>query len=77
MASITLTLNSSMLSFWYKFIPKGRAAIEMNRGEVYYNMYVKNNLHDFMSNIFEDIGNVKKSDCKLLKKAETHKSVQA
>ena len=44
-----------MYRFWYKFIPKGRAAIEMNRGEVYYNTYVKNNLHDFMGEIFEDM----------------------
>ena len=44
-----------MYRFWYKFIPKGRAAIEMNRGEVYYNKYVKPNLHEFMGEIFEDI----------------------
>lgn len=52
---VNYELADGMYRFWYKFIPKGRAAIEMNRGDVYYNMYVKNQLHDFMGEIFEDM----------------------
>ena len=52
---VNYEIVDGMYRFWYKFIPKGRAAIEMNRGEVYYNTYVKNNLHDFMGEIFEDM----------------------
>ena len=52
---VNYQIVDGMYRFWYKFIPKGRAAIEMNRGEVYYNKYVKPNLHEFMGEIFEDI----------------------
>ena len=34
-------VTDSMYRFWYSFVPGARAAIEMNRGEVYYKNYVK------------------------------------
>ncbi|HAV91222.1 ATP-binding protein [Eubacterium uniforme] len=41
--------------FWYTFIPSARAAIEMNKGDVYYKKNVKNKLHFFMGGIFEEM----------------------
>ncbi|MCR4600372.1 MAG: ATP-binding protein [Clostridia bacterium] len=52
---VNYEIVDGMYRFWYKFVPKGRAAIELNRGDVYYNTYVKNNLHDFMSETFEEM----------------------
>ena len=48
-------ITDGMYRFWYTFIPAGRAAIEMNRGEVYYNNNVKGNLHSFMGKVFEEM----------------------
>ena len=44
-----------MYRFWYSFIPGARAAIEMNRGEVFYKNYVKEKLHSFMGKVFEEM----------------------
>ena len=46
-------ITDGMYRFWYRFIPLARAAIEMDRGEVYYSKYVKGRLHEFMGEIFE------------------------
>ncbi len=48
-------MSDGMYRFWYRFIPSARAAIEMNRGEVFYNNYVKDKLHSFMGSIFEQM----------------------
>ena len=48
-------VTDTMYRFWYSFIPGARAAIEMNRGEVFYNNYVKDKIHSFMGKIFEDM----------------------
>ena len=48
-------VTDSMYRFWYSFIPNARAAIEMHRGDVYYNNYVKNKIHSFMGKVFEDM----------------------
>ena len=50
---INYEIADGMYRFWYRFVPAGRAAIEMDRGEVYYDSYVKKNLHSFMGEIFE------------------------
>ena len=50
---INYEIADGMYRFWYRFVPGGRAAIEMDKGEVYYNRYVKDNLHAFMGEIFE------------------------
>ena len=46
-------ITDGMYRFWYTFIPAARAAIEMNRGEVFYHTYVKEKLHGFMGKVFE------------------------
>ena len=44
-----------MYNFWYRFVLNGRSSIEFHKGDVYYNAYVKKNLHDFMGDIFENM----------------------
>ena len=46
-------ITDGMYRFWYQFITKAKAAIEMDKGEVYYKKYVKPKLHDYMGEIFE------------------------
>ena len=48
-------VTDNMYRFWYSFIPGARAAIEMDRGEVYYKNYVKDRIHSFMGKVFEDM----------------------
>lgn len=48
-------VTDSMYRFWYSFVPGARAAIEMNRGEVFYKTYVKDKIHSFMGKVFEDM----------------------
>ena len=48
-------VTDSMYRFWYSFVPGAIAAIEMNRGEVYYKKYVKDKIHSFMGKVFEDM----------------------
>lgn len=48
-------VTDSMYRFWYSFVPGARAAIEMNRGEVFYKTYVKDKIHSFMGKDFEDM----------------------
>lgn len=48
-------VSDGMYRFWYSFIPYARAAIEMNKGEVFYFAYVKPKLHTFMGEVFENM----------------------
>ena len=48
-------ISDGMYRFWYSFVPAARASIEMNRGEIFYNNYVKDKLHSFMGNVFEEM----------------------
>lgn len=48
-------ITDGLYRFWYRFIPSAKASIEMNKGEVFYNNYVKDKLHDFMGGVFEDM----------------------
>ena len=48
-------VTDTMYRFWYSFVPEARAAIEMNRGEVYYKKNVKDKIHSFMGRVFEDM----------------------
>lgn len=52
---VSYEITDGMYRFWYRFIPMARAAIEMDKGEIYYNHYVKGKLHEFMGEIFEDM----------------------
>ena len=48
-------VTDNMYRFWYSFIPGAKAAIEMDRGDVFYKNYVKDKIHSFMGKIFEDM----------------------
>ena len=48
-------VSDGLYQFWYSFIPSARAAIEMNKGDVFYHVYVKEKLHLFMGGIFEEM----------------------
>ena len=48
-------VSDGMYRFWYSFVPTARAAIEMDRGEVYYHSYVKDKLHTFMGIVYEEM----------------------
>ena len=48
-------ITDGMYRFWYTFIPSAKAAIEMDRGDVFYYSYVKDKLHLFMGKVFEDM----------------------
>ena len=42
-----------MLRFWYRFVPEAVGAIEIGRGDVFYERNVKPYLHEFMGGVFE------------------------
>ncbi len=46
-------LNDSMLTFWFRYVNRATSLINAGRGEVYYETYVRNHLHDFMGPVFE------------------------
>ena len=46
-------LYDGMFRFWFRFVPKGTAAIERYYGEEYYQSMVEPILHDYMGGIFE------------------------
>lgn len=48
-------ITDGMYRFWYSFIPRAKAAIEIGKGDFYYKAYVKDKLHLFMGNIFEEM----------------------
>lgn len=46
-------ISDGMYKFWYQFVPAGRAAIEMGRGDIYYEKNVKPRIHQYMGHVFE------------------------
>jgi len=48
-------LKDQMFRFWYAFIPEAMSAIEIDKGDIYFEKIVKNRLHLFMGKIFEDM----------------------
>jgi len=46
-------LSDDMLRFWYRFVPEAVGAIEIGRGDVFYERNVKPYLHEFMGGVFE------------------------
>ena len=52
---IQYVLKDTMFRFWYRFVPDGIAAIEMGRGEVFYQKAVRPFLPEYMGRVFEDI----------------------
>lgn len=52
---IQYALKDNMFKFWYKFVPEGLGAIELERGDIYYRNVVKPKLPEFMGSVFEDM----------------------
>lgn len=52
---VQYVLKDNMLKFWYKFVPDGIGAIELDRGDVYYQNVVRTKLSEFMGSVFEDM----------------------
>lgn len=48
-------LRDNMFRFWYKFVPDGMGAIELDRGDIFYQNVVKPKLSEFMGSVFEDM----------------------
>lgn len=48
-------LRDNMFRFWYKFVPDGMGAIELDRGDIYYQNVAKPKLSEFMGSVFEDM----------------------
>lgn len=46
-------LKDEMLRFWYRFIPEAMGAIEIGKGEPYYQHVVKPQIASFMGSVFE------------------------
>lgn len=52
---IQYILRDNMFRFWYKFVPDGMGAIELDRGDIFYQNAVKPKLSEFMGSVFEDM----------------------
>ena len=52
---ISYEVSDGLYRFWYSFIPSAKAAIEMNKGDVFYYTNVKEKLHAFMGSAFEEM----------------------
>ena len=48
-------LKDTMFRFWYMFIPEAASLIELNRGALYYDRFVRPRLHSFMGSVFEEM----------------------
>ncbi|MDE7479530.1 MAG: DUF234 domain-containing protein [Lachnospiraceae bacterium] len=44
-----------MFKFWYRFVPDAVGAIELGKGDVYYQNIVKNRISEYMGDVFEDM----------------------
>lgn len=52
---ITYEITDGIYRFWYTYVSSARPAIETDRGEIYYNRFVKEKLHLFMGKVFEEM----------------------
>lgn len=52
---IRYTLADHMFRFWYRFLPKGMAAVEAGHGAGYFDYAVRPLLSDYMGAVFEDM----------------------
>jgi uncharacterized protein len=48
-------IADNMLAFWFKYVSCATSLINAGRGEQYYISFVKDNLHDFMGTVFEQM----------------------
>ncbi|MDE6055593.1 MAG: ATP-binding protein [Lachnospiraceae bacterium] len=47
--------KDNMFRFWYRFVPDAVGAIELGKGDVYYQNIVKNRISEYMGEVFEDM----------------------
>jgi len=52
---IQYILKDNMFRFWYRFVSKAISAIELDKGNIYYEKVVKPNLNSYMGPIFENM----------------------
>ena len=52
---VQYNLKDNMFRFWYRFVPDGLGAVELGRGDVYYQKAVKPKLSEYMGSVFEDM----------------------
>lgn len=47
--------KDNMFKFWYRFVPDAVGAIELGKGELYYQKAVKGRISEYMGEVFEDM----------------------
>lgn len=52
---VQYNLKDGMFRFWYRFVPDGLGAVELGRGDAYYQKAVKPKLSEYMGSVFEDM----------------------
>ncbi len=52
---VRYNFKDNMFKFWYRFVPDAVGAIEMGKGDVYYQNVVKNRISEYMGEVFEDM----------------------
>lgn len=52
---IQYVLTDGMFKFWYRFVPDAIDYIEMGRGDIYYDRFVKPHIDEYMGSIFEEM----------------------
>lgn len=48
-------VKDNMFKFWYRFVPDAVGAIELGKGELYYQKVVKGRISEYMREVFEDM----------------------
>ena len=48
-------IKDTMFKFWYAFVPGAQSIIELGKGDIYYDKFVKPKIHSFMGSVFEDM----------------------
>ena len=48
-----MIISDSMINFYFKYVAPGASLINSGKGKVYYELKVKENLHQFMGSVFE------------------------
>ena len=52
---VQYSIKDGMFRFWYRYVPKALAMIELDKGSEYYYKVVKPNIPEYMGSVFEDM----------------------
>lgn len=52
---VQYNFKDNMFRFWYRFVPDAVGAIELGKGDVYYQNAVKGRISEYMGEVFEDM----------------------